>query len=78
MFPLIRRLSVKYESKLIKQEVEKSKHSTLTFRLENNKKFVHLLKRQLEKDNYNVELKEQKDNVSDKTKWYELIVTEPI
>ena len=78
MFPLIRRLSVKYESKLIKQEVEKSKHSTLTFRLENNKKFVHLLKRQLEKDNYNVELKEQKDDVSDKTKWYELIVTEPI
>lgn len=78
MFPLIRQLSVKYESQLIKHEVEKSKQSTLTFRLENNKKFVHLLKRRLEKDNYNVELKEQKDDVSGKTKWYELIVTEPI
>ena len=78
MFPLIRRLSVKYESQLIKHEVEKSKQSTLTFRLENNKRFVHLLKRQLEKDDYNVELKEQKDDVSDKIKWYELVVKEPI
>lgn len=78
MFSLIRQLSVKYESQLIKHEVEKSKHSTLTFRLENNKRFVHLLKRQLEKDDYNVELKEQKDDVSDKIKWYELVVKEPI
>lgn len=78
MFPIIRHLSVQHEAKLIKQEIEKSKHSTLTFRLENNKKFVQALKQQLEKDKYKVELNEQRDDASNKIKWYELTVTEVI